>query len=123
MSGLSALSLVLLAVASVLVLCASIASVRRAHPHHVHMLWYVFCLMLGAISLLFFYIFKNAPSIQSSALGGFPGTVAVFFIDASMDVRGELYILAGVVGLLILPQVLSYLISGLFGCGSPPVLV
>jgi hypothetical protein len=24
---------------------------------------------------------------------------------------------------LILPQILSYLISGIFGCGSPPVLV
>lgn len=25
--------------------------------------------------------------------------------------------------MLILPQILSYLISGIFGCGSPPILV
>jgi hypothetical protein len=44
-------------------------------------------------------------------------------MNASMDVREELYILATLGALFILPQILSYLISGIFGCGSPPVLV
>jgi hypothetical protein len=83
----------------------------------------VFSLTLCAVSLLFLYIYENALSIQSTPLAGLPGKIAVMFMGASMDVREELYILGAVAVLFILPQILSYLISGVFGCGSPPILV
>lgn len=45
------------------------------------------------------------------------GTIAVTFMKASMDVREGIYTLLTAGALLILPQILSYLINGIFGCG------
>jgi len=122
-SELSAVTLSLLGLTLLVTLCLSIMILRRDHPHHVHTLWYIFSLTLCSVSVLFLYIYENATSGQNTFLSGTPGTIATFFIDTSMDVRGELHILAILGALFILPQILSYLISGLFGCGSPPVLV
>lgn len=123
MSGFSPVTLSLLGVVFVTALCLSILAVRRDHPDHVHTLWYVFSLTLCSVSVLFFYIYENSRAIQSTPLGGMAGTIAVTFMKASMDVREEIYILLTAGALLILPQILSYLISGIFGCGSPPILV
>jgi hypothetical protein len=75
----------------------------------------VFSLTLCAVSALFFYICENARSIQSTPLDRLSGRVAVMLMNASMDVPEELYILATFGTLLILPQILSYLISDIFG--------
>jgi hypothetical protein len=123
LNGLSTVTLSFLGLVFAVSLCLSIRTVRRDHPHHVHTLWYVFSLTLCSVSVLFFYIYKNALAIQGTPLSGMPGTIAVMFMNASMDVREELYILMTLAALLILPQILSYLISGIFGCGSQPVLV
>jgi hypothetical protein len=86
------------------------------HTDNAHTLWYVFSLTLS-VSVLFFYIYENSRAIQSTPLGGMTGTIAVTFMKASMDVREGIYILLTAGALLILPQILSYLISGIFGCG------
>jgi hypothetical protein len=54
----------------------------------------VFSLSLCAVSALFFYIYENARSMQSTPLGGLSGRVAIMLMNASMDVPEELYILA-----------------------------
>jgi hypothetical protein len=110
-----------LGLAFAVTLCLSIMIIRRDHPHHVHTLWYILSLTLCSVSVLFLYIYRNATSIQNTS--GMPGKIAVIFINTSMDVREELYILIILSALFILPQVLSYFISGIFGCGSPPILV
>jgi hypothetical protein len=45
------------------------------------------------------------------------GRIPVTFMRASMDVREGIYILLTAGALLILPQILSYLINGILGCG------
>jgi hypothetical protein len=117
-SGLLAVAWASLAVGSLGALCFSITIIRRSHPQHVHTLWYVFSLTLCCVSVLFAYIYANATSIQNSLLGGWTGKLAVLVMGASMDVREELYILGTAAALLIAPQILSYVLSGVFGCGS-----
>ena len=92
MSALSAVMLPFLGLVFVVTLGLSIRTVRRDHPHHVHTLWYLFSLTLCSVSVLFFYIYKNSLSIQGTPLGGMLGTIAVMFMNASMDVREELYL-------------------------------
>jgi len=43
-------------------------------------------------------------------------------MHTSMDSRVEILTLLTIAALFIVPQILSYVISGLFGCGSPPIL-
>lgn len=87
------------------------------------MLWYVFSLTFCLASTVFLYIFMNAALIQNTPLSGAPGKAITMLVGASMDVREELLLLAALGGLLILPQILSYLMGGIFGCGSPPAFV
>ena len=49
--------------------------------------------------------------------------IAYDFIVTSTNAREELYFLLIVSTLLIVPQALGYLLSGILGCGSPPTLV
>jgi hypothetical protein len=51
------------------------------------------------------------------------GEVSLWYIKLSVDAKGELAVIATLIGAVIIPQVLSFLISGLFGCGMPPILV
>src|SRR5271166_3496414 len=85
-------------------------AIRRDHPHHVHTLWYVFSLTFCSVSLLFFYIYKNARTIGATPLGDehIRENIAVFFMNSSTEVREEVYILAAIGSLLIVPQILSY---------------
>jgi hypothetical protein len=122
-SILSAITLPFLGLVFVVTFYRSILFVRRDHPDHAHTLWYIFSLTLCPVSLLFLYIFKNATSIQDTLLSGTPGKIAIVLMNTSMDVREELYLLGALSALLILPQIMSYLISGIFGCGSRPILV
>ena len=125
LSGLPAVVLLLLGLVLFVILCFSIVAIRRDHPHHVHTLWYVFSLTFCSVSLLFFYIYKNARTIGATPLGDehIRENIAVFFMNSSTEVREEVYILAAIGSLLIVPQLLSYFVNGLFGCGSPPIFV
>ncbi len=73
MSILSAIVLLFLGLVFIATLYRSILFVRRDHPDHVHTLWYIFSLTFCLVSLLFFYIFENATSIQDTLLSGTPG--------------------------------------------------
>jgi len=121
-SEFSIAALSLLGLSSVVILCLAIFSIRRDHPHHIHTLWYIFSLTLCAVSVLFLYIYANK-NVQGTLLDGATGQIAVIFMNASMDVREEIYILIVILALFVLPQILSYGISGTFGCGSPPIFV
>ena len=112
MSGFSPVTLSFLGLVFVVALCVSILAVRRDHTDNAHTLWYVFSLTLCSVSVLFFYIYENSRAIQSTPLSGMAGTIAVTFVKASMDVQEEILLTAG--ALLILPQILSSLISGIF---------
>jgi hypothetical protein len=45
------------------------------------------------------------------------------YLEISTDREGELTFLLSILGVVVVPQILSLVISGLFGCGTPPVLV
>jgi hypothetical protein len=46
-----------------------------------------------------------------------------FVLSTLLDLEGELYLIAGALILCVVPQILSYILSGIFGCASPPVFV
>jgi hypothetical protein len=128
---LSDVMLALLGLVFVVTLFISIMAIRRDHPHHIHTLWYTFSLTLCAVFILLTYAYYTAaPSVSRGTifsdmppLSGLPGRAALFFMHTSMDSSVEILTLLTIGLLLILPQVMSYVISGLFGCASPPILV
>jgi hypothetical protein len=100
---------------------------RRKHPGHVFTIWYAFWLMLTLFSGLFYFIWANEQSIPGSILSGSSllGGFVVWFQRqrTSMDFRDEGYLIASIYIAVLLPQLMSYLVSGIFGCANRLILV
>jgi hypothetical protein len=98
---------------------------RRKHPGHVFTIWYAFWLMLTLFSALFYYVWAHARSIAGSALSGssFLGGVIIWFQGASMDFPDEASLIVSIYVAVLLPQFMSYLVSGIFGCANRLILV
>jgi hypothetical protein len=98
---------------------------RRKHPGHVFTIWYAFWLMLILYSSLFYYVWENARTIHASPLSGnaFLGQLVIWFTDASMNFREEGYLIGSIYIIVLLPQFMSYIFSGLFGCANRLTLV
>jgi hypothetical protein len=98
---------------------------RRKHPGHVFTIWYAFWLMLTLFSGLFYYVWANERSIPNSILSGssLVGGFVVWFQKTSMDFHDERYLIASIYIAVVLPQFMSYLVSGIFGCANRLILV
>jgi hypothetical protein len=117
-----------LGIADVLLLGGLVFStlyLRCKHPGHVFTIWYAFWLMLTLFSGLFYYVWAHAQSIAGSALSGssFLGGLIVWFQGASMDFPDEAGLIASIYIAVLLPQFMSYLVSGMFGCANRLILV
>jgi hypothetical protein len=94
----------------------SVILLRQDHPGHVHTLWYLFFLITYCGIGIYYYL--------DSATGeGLLKTALTRALEMSSDTRNEVILLSTVVGAVVIPQILSFLISGLSGCGTPPILV
>jgi hypothetical protein len=120
----------------IVVICLFITLIREKHGGEVHTLWFVFVLTTGFGFAIYYYlnisgsivISENGIHVveRSSVEGGFFGfleKLLKWWLQSSINVEEELTILLYVVVAVILPQSLSYVISGIFGCARPPILV
>ena len=98
----------------------SIRGARRQHAEHVFSLWYLFGLSLVIVSGLFAYMYVNVLSQGRPGLQGWPASAVLFLFDAALDIRGEFYVVACASAFLLLPQILAYVASGLYGCAHLP---
>jgi hypothetical protein len=98
---------------------------RCKHPGHIFTIWYAFWLMLTLFSGLFYFVWAHARSIGGSMLSGssFLGGVIVWFQGASMDFPDEAGLIVSIYIAVLLPQFMSYLVSGIFGCANRIILV
>ena len=72
------------------------------------------------VSGLFAYIYMNVLSHGQPGLQGWPADVVLFLFDAALDIRGELTFVACASAFLVVPQLVAYVVSGLFGCAHLP---
>ena len=116
MSGFSPVTLSLLELVFVVALCLSILAVRRDHPDHVHTFTVrVFTDALLSVCVFFYpYEYSRDPERAARRNGWNDRSHVHEGFDGCSE--GDIHPLtAG--ALLILPQILSYLINGILGCG------
>jgi hypothetical protein len=110
----------------------SIFFLRLFYARHVYTLWYLFFLItycgfgiymyLDSINLIAPDNFGGFEVIKSSDTG-FLAKWLTWYLEISTDRKGEFVFLLSLLGLVIIPQILSFLFSGAFGCGKPPIFV
>lgn len=123
LNGWSDIALLGLGALSICMLSVSIIAVRRDQQHHVHTVWYIFSLTLCLMLALDLYIYVSFITERRSSFGQAAGDIIIFVFNSSTKVSEEIYILIFIFWILIVPQTLSYIISGIFGCGSRPILI
>lgn len=110
---------------------------RRDHSADIRLIWYFFSLGLVVTILVLFWSISYYPEIieeiRNYELAGSPKiekfkmgetTRQVLRLhDMASNIVGEAKLVGAIVTLLIIPQVLSYVFSGMFGCASKPLLV
>jgi hypothetical protein len=76
--------------------------------------------MFTLFSSLFFYVWAHSETIAGSAMSGAAplGGFTVWFQNTSMDFHDERYLIVSIYIAVLLPQLMSYLVSGIFGCAN-----
>jgi hypothetical protein len=108
----------------ILVLCLSIFSVRERHPRQVYGVWYSFSLALCFSSVVFFSnpsYFERIFRLTDNPSDGWLQRTVIFFLRSLVDEKGEISLIAAAMAIVVLPQQLSYFLSGIFGCAATPI--
>jgi hypothetical protein len=116
--------------AALMAIAACTFLIREEHAGHVYTLWYLFWLTSCCASLIFFYLesldvlnFDQFYMLRLPEGAPFWQRALRWYFGVSTDISGEITLLLLLVGVIAVPQALSFLVSGLFGCGTRPVLI
>lgn len=90
---------------------------RKAHPTEIYVVWYAFSLFFVAFSFLGAYAWKNNTAVKD-VFGQF-----AWVYDWATDIRAEVVMVVVFVGLVVLPQWVTYVLSGLSGSATLPKFV
>jgi hypothetical protein len=116
--SLAGLGIALILTADVLIIYASIYALRRNHSGEVYVIWYAFSFFFVLFVGLTLIAIANNASVFDIC-GTHKDTCQTAY-DHMTDPKAEAVFLAALVFLAIVPQLLTYLISGLFGTASTP---
>lgn len=116
-----------------IVIVISIFMLRYKYGNEVYILWFVFfaTLYLSMMIYYFFdaehvikwYAFEHLPDLEENHKDSTTARLLLWYFHMSTDFLGEITLVVAISGLLIIPQLLSFAISGLFGCGRFPLLI
>jgi hypothetical protein len=96
-------------------------TIRKKNAGTIYILWYLFSLFF----VIFLVIrltawFQSYPLIQMC--GSYEQACRTVY-GSLTKIEDELYLLAVVTVLVLVPQLMTYLLSGIFGAAHPPILV
>jgi hypothetical protein len=113
-----ALATIIFVIPLVISLC--IFRLRKDHPTEIYIVWYFFALLFVAFSFLHAYAW-----IKETTVDGIFGQFAwgKWVYHSLTDWKAEVLLVLVFLGLVALPQLSAYILSGLSGSASRPMLV
>jgi len=115
---------------STLIIVSCSLMLRTKHAKYVYTISYIFWLTACAVSPIFFYletldILRFDEHGMMHVINGSPfwQFALQWFLDISTNIPGEISIIELSLFVIVIPQVLSFITSGIFGCGNRPVLI
>ncbi|WP_206169045.1 MULTISPECIES: hypothetical protein, partial [unclassified Variovorax] len=89
----------------------------------IRIVWYLFSLTL-TVTLLIACWASSAGAIDGAgSFQGAAGAVLLKLLKSTLDLETAFIVYGGVVALIVFPQFASWVLSGLHGCASTPILV
>lgn len=95
--------------------------VAKRSPSHVRVIWYLFSLSLVVTTGVGFHA-RHAGAINDQGMFvGDYGQWLAQFLKIMLDLDADLMYVSAILGVVVIPQFISYVISGFFGCASVPL--
>jgi hypothetical protein len=117
------IGVVAITLASLAIIWFTNDQLSRRNQSDIRIVWYFFSLS-AVISLLLTSWARNAEVVDTEGeFHGRAGEVLSFLLQSSLDINASLLLCAVIVVIVVAPQILSYLFSGLSGCASAPLFV
>ena len=107
---------------SPILLVISVWKLRRTHSGHIYVIRLFFSFFFVFFAFLYFAAALNNVKVEE-VFGEKARKFFVILLDYLRDGEGEIKLVLVMVGLVVLPQWLTYVLSGLSGSASPPVFV
>lgn len=101
----------------------STTQLRRKHGSDIRVVWYFFALSLVATFGIAWQAADIGAINEHGAFQGSLGEIIKKLLDFMLNINADLKILIGIVLLIVLPQIISYVLSGLAGCATTPLLI
>lgn len=112
-----------LLVGTIVIIAFTNDQLARKHPSDIRVVWYLFALA-ATISLVLARWAHSDGAIDSAGnFQGTTGSVLSFLLKASLDLQSSIVFCLAIVAVVLVPQVVSYLLSGLSGCAAAPIFI
>ena len=117
------MTIFVISVVLVFLIFGAVSLIRKQHGAEVRVVWYFFSLAVVAVA----GIACHAISVGAIDEGGnFHGKYGEFIKDAlnfMLDLKGGIFWVTVAFVLFLVPQLLSYVLSGISGCASAPLFI
>jgi hypothetical protein len=95
----------------------------RKHPSDVRVVWYLFALA-ATVSFFLAHWANGYGAIDNTGnFHGRAGSVLNFLLKASLDLQASIDFCLAIVAIVLIPQAVSYVLSGLSGSAAAPIFV
>lgn len=112
-----------LLIGTIVIIAFTNDQVARKHPRDVRVVWYLFALA-ATISLVLACWAHSYGAIDSAGnFQGRTGSVLSFLLKASLDLQSSIVLCLAIVAVVLVPQIVSYVLSGLSGCAAAPIFI
>lgn len=93
------------------------------HGTDIRVVWYLFSLALVATGIAAAWACGVGAINNQGVFNGELGAIVNALLKFMLDLDTDLKIFSAILAIVVVPQIASYLLSGLFGCASAPIFV
>ena len=108
---------------SFLIILFSATKLANRSASDVRIIWYFFSLALVGCYFVVAIAEKNGVISRTGTFKGEYGLTLQSIMKCMLDINTDIQIFLVILGMIILPQILNYFFSGLFGCASEPIFI
>lgn len=95
----------------------------REHGGDIRVVWYFFSLSLVVTFVIALWAVDSGAITEHGTFQGGAGEALQKLLHFMLDLNADIKILVVIFAFIVLPQVFSYVLSGLSGCASNPLLI
>jgi hypothetical protein len=108
---------------SLFLIVATNRELAKNHGSDIRVIWYFFGLAITLSWMLAHWASKSGAIDSQGKFQGQLGKVLSFMLTASLDLNGSMILVIAIVIIVVAPQLVSCIFSGLAGCGSAPIFI